>query len=160
MKGDFSRLTDFSRLPDDPPSHFPLRHFAGWLHQQGRVWVDADWNADVLTRLELLRRETLDIVGECGAPEPGTGFLIAPNPNGDPTDFLITPGRYYVQGVLCELDDDASYLHQPDYPSAPAASLPTTSGQVVGGLIYLETWRRLITYSTASGICQTMVMAP
>jgi hypothetical protein len=69
MKGDFSR-----RIFD---AH---NHYAGVLHQQGRVWLDSDWNEDVFERLNLLQQETRDIVGPCGVPEPGTAFLISQNP--------------------------------------------------------------------------------
>ena len=84
MKGDFSRLT-----------YDPAKHYVGVMHQQGRVWLDSDWNEDVCDRIELLRAETRDIVGECGAPEPGTAFAIQPNPDSSsqPDDFIIVPSR-------------------------------------------------------------------
>ena len=100
MRGDFARLT-----------FDPKKHYTGVLHQQGRVWLEADWNEDVYNRQHLLQQETRDIIGACGAPEPGTGFMISPTPN--PTsqsfDFLIAggpgpQGRYYVDGILCELE--------------------------------------------------------
>jgi hypothetical protein len=139
MKGDFSRSV---RELDATT----INRFAGVLHQQGRVWLDSDWNADVYNRLHVLQQETIDIIGACGAPAPGTGFQISANP--DPTkqdDFLIAAGRYYVDGILCQLASDVSYLTQPDYPDAPAISMPT-QGNDVQALIYLEVWQRLITY--------------
>src|SRR6516165_5149477 len=100
MKGDFSR-----RIFD---AH---NHYAGVLHQQGRVWLDSDWNEDVFERLSLLRQETRDIVVLCGIPDPGTAFLISPNPSVSPNapgDFLIgggpdAQGRAYVDGIMCQL---------------------------------------------------------
>jgi Family of unknown function (DUF6519) len=144
MKGDFSRLS-FKRE----------KHTAGVLHQQGRVWLDADWNEEVQTRLDLAARETVDVVGRCGVPKPGTAFEIVPNPAA-PGDFFIRTGpgplgRCYVDGILCELYDPAfkrmSYLHQPDYIDPPAIALPPPNDtQPKNALVYVETWKRLITY--------------
>jgi hypothetical protein len=151
MKGDFSRWTFDQR-----------KHYAGVLHQQGRVWLDSDWNEDIIDRQELLRQETSDIVGTCGVPDPGTAFRIEPNPdpNSQPDDFVIVggpdaAGHAYVHGLLCQLEESASYLHQPDFPDPPRISLPTQSSppasppdqsQPVYALVYLEAWQRLITY--------------
>ena len=65
MKGDFSRLT-----------FDPTKHYTGVLHQQGRVWLDSDWNEDVLERLALLQRQLTDIIGLNGVPSPGAAFQI------------------------------------------------------------------------------------
>ncbi len=144
MKGDFSRLT-FKRA----------KRTAGVLHQQGRVWLDADWNEEVQTRLDLAERETVDVVGRCGVPKPGTAFALSPNPAA-PGDFFISTGpgplgRIYVHGVLCQLYDPAithtSYLHQPDYIDPPQIPLPAQGDtQARNALVYVETWQRLITY--------------
>ena len=130
-----------------------LKHYAGVLHQQGRVWLDSDWNEDVLERLKLIQLETDDIVGGCGFPEPGTAFRIAPNPaaGAPPDDFLIgggsnEAGRGYVRGVLCQNDNpNASYLTQADFPDPPRIAMPA-DGSDLFGIVYLEVWRRLITY--------------
>jgi hypothetical protein len=150
MKGDFSRW-NFKRS----------KHGAGLLHQQGRVWLDADWNEDTATRLELLREETVDIVGGCGVPEPGTAFRIAPNPdpNSAPDDFVITGGagaggRAYVGGLLCTLEQSVTYLTQPDLPDPPRLKLagpaspapPPANAPLQTAIVYLEAWQRLITY--------------
>ena len=80
MKGDFSRFT-----------YNPSKHYVGVLHQQGRVWLDSDWNEDVLERLNLLRQEVNDIIGQCGVPEPGTAFRISRS--ADLRDFQIAAGH-------------------------------------------------------------------
>jgi hypothetical protein len=141
MKGDFSRLT-----------FDVLKHYVGVLHQQGRVWLDSDWNEDVLERLNLLQQETSDIIGVCGVPEPGTAFQISPNPdpNAAPDDFLIAGGdgplgRCYVDGILCQLEATTSYLNQPDLP-APDRILMPTDGSALNAVVYLEVWQRLITF--------------
>src|SRR5215813_7038746 len=146
MKGDFSRLKgDLSRHTFER-----LKHYAGVLHQQGRVWLDSDWNDEVLLQLNLLRQETFDIVGRCGAPAPGTAFTISPPLPGNPLDaFQISggpgpEGRYYVDGILCQLDRTVNYLTQPDFPNPPRLTISTTGG--LTALVYIEVWQRLITY--------------
>jgi hypothetical protein len=146
MKGDFSRLKgDFSRHTFDK-----LKHYAGVLHQQGRVWLDSDWNDEILLHLNLLRQETFDIVGKCGSPKPGTSFRISPPLPGNPLDaFEIAggpgpEGRYYVDGILCQLDRNVNYLTQPDFPNPPRFTLPGKGN--LTALVYLEVWQRLITY--------------
>src|SRR5580765_8402005 len=142
MKGDFSRLT-----------FDPRKHHAAVLHQQGRVWLDADWNEDVQARLQMLQQEIFDVVGPCGVPgAPGTAFQISANttPGAALDDFRIgggsgPAGRAYVGGLLCQLEGDATYLTQPDLPNAPRIQVPT-DGSELYALVYLEAWQRLITY--------------
>jgi hypothetical protein len=134
MKGDFSRF-NFDRR----------KHYAGVLHQQGRVWLDSDWNEDVLERLDQLRQQLTDLVGLSGVPEPGTAFQISPSRSGVVDDFLIGAGRCYVNGVLCQLETDASYLSQADLPQPVRLRLPT-DGSTLLGLVFLEVWDRLVTY--------------
>ena len=156
MKGDFSR-----RIFD---AH---NHYAGVLHQQGRVWLDSDWNEDVFERQNLLQQETGDIVGLCGVPEPGTAFLISSNPSVSPNapgDFLIgggpgSQGRAYVDGIMCQLDTPATYLTQPDLPDPPAITMPGDGSDLIA-LVYLEVWRRFISYLEDSGIRETALGGP
>ena len=155
MKGDFSR-----RVLDAG------KHYAGVLHQQGRVWLDSDWNEEVAEQLRLLRHETLDVVGVCGVPEPGEAFLISPNPNVSataPGDFLIGGGtgrlgRAYVEGVACQLDAPATYLTQPDLPIPPIA-MPT-DGSDLNAVVYLEVWDRLITVLEDADIREVVLAGP
>jgi hypothetical protein len=146
MKGDFSRLKgDLSRHTFER-----LKHYAGVLHQQGRVWLDSDWNDEVLLQLNLLRQETFDIIGRCGAPAPGTAFTISPPQPGAPLDaFQIAggpgpEGRYYVDGILCQLDKSVTYLTQPEFPNPPRLTFPPVGD--LTALVYIEVWQRLITY--------------
>jgi hypothetical protein len=138
VRGDFTRLT-FRRR----------KHYSDVLHQQGRVWLDSDWNEQVFDRLDLLEQETIDVIGRCGVPDdPGTAFLIEPKPN-DATDFIIhggaeSAGRAYVDGILCRLDADTTYLTQHDFLDPPPITLPAQND--ARAIIYLEVWRRLITY--------------
>src|SRR5262245_55273158 len=98
MYGDFSRLT-----------FDPRKHFSGVLMQQGRVTTDADFNEQSSITLHYLRRLAADLIGPCGGPEGADGFRITPAP----PDLVIGAGRYYVDGVLCELDTPTTYFNQP-----------------------------------------------
>lgn len=88
-KGDFSRST-FNRS----------RHYTSVRMQQGRVMLDAEANeqADIGNYL----RETVarDVIGRTGAPRDDAGFRIGVIPG----DLLISAGRFYVDGVLCECE--------------------------------------------------------
>ncbi|HEY3628993.1 MAG TPA: DUF6519 domain-containing protein [Terracidiphilus sp.] len=88
---------DFSRTLFDPS-----KHFSGVLMQQGRVQLDSDWNEQLALAQHRIRTETIDVIGPCGAPKQGDSFLIAQTPRGE--DLLITPGRFYAGGQLCELN--------------------------------------------------------
>lgn len=94
MKGDFTRSTWDRR-----------QRYTSVRMQQGRVQIDADWNeqADLQTHL----RETAlrDVLGQGAVPEDGGGFAIqvAPASNGLHDDLLISDGRLWIDGILCEL---------------------------------------------------------
>jgi hypothetical protein len=95
MKADLTRNT-----------FHPQNHFARVLMQQGRVQLDADSNEQTAILLHYLQALAADIIGPRGGPVQNCGFLIQPLKvaqavNGD---FLITPGHYYVDGILCEVD--------------------------------------------------------
>ena len=91
MKGDFSRNT-----------FDPRNHYCGVLMQQGRVQIDADWNEQLRIQRHLRETAYRDIIGACGAPHDGGGFQI--QPTSDNQDLMISPGRIYVEGVMCELE--------------------------------------------------------
>lgn len=135
MKGDFTRNT-FN----------PLKHYSRVLMQQGRVQVDADWNEQAAILLHYLQTLASDLIGPHGGPRGAVGFEIGGG--ADDRGFGIGPGRYYVEGVLCEneprWDENGNlvplpYLDQPDYPNPPdLPGLPF--------LVYLDVWERHITY--------------
>jgi len=149
MKGDFSRFT-----------FDPRKHYAGVLHQQGRVWLDSDWNEDVLERLALLQQELNDVIGPSGVPAPGSGFQITPSisPNA-PDDFGISAGHCYVNGILCQLETNTSYLSQPDLLDPPRIAIPR-DGSTLLALVYLEVWQRLITYLEDDSIREIALGGP
>lgn len=128
MKGDFSRDT-----------FDPLKHFSRVLQQQGRVQVDADANEQAAILLHYLRTLVTDLIGPFAGPEgDDLGFKISQD--SDNKNFNIGPGRYYVDGILCENDaENVTYQTQVDYPHPPELS------KDVPYLVYLDVWERHIT---------------
>lgn len=128
MKADLSRQTFVKR-----------KHYSGVLMQQGRVQVDADWNEQ--QAIAQYRSETAarDLIGASGAPIHDAGFAITPS-NGAP--FTIGAGRLYVDGMLCENDDEVSYAEQHLPVEPPDLSGFLAADELAGGLIYLDAWER------------------
>jgi len=135
MKGDFTRF-----------SHQPDKHYAAVLMQQGRVQLDADWNEQHDIDEHRLRTQTIDTIGVCGVPEHTPGFEIT-FPVGGP-DLHISPGRIYVDGILCELDlPEGTTLPYSDQDPWLPHPLPSPLSPVDGrtDLVYLDVWRRHVT---------------
>jgi hypothetical protein len=92
MKADFSRAT-----------FRPAAHYSAVLSQQGRVQLDADANEQAAIQLDLARTTAADVIGPHGGPADGFTVAYVPSPDGkQPADLNITPGRYYVDGVLVD----------------------------------------------------------
>jgi hypothetical protein len=126
MRGDFSRET-----------FDPVKHFSRVLEQQGRVHLDADANEASAIFLHYLRSLAADLIGPFAGPDGATGFDIGTVEEGN---FTIGPGRYYVDGILCENHEAGIYyLSQKDYPSPPELEQGTAY------LVYLDVWERHIT---------------
>ncbi len=94
MKGDFSRLT-----------YNPGRHYGAVLFQQGRVQLDADLNEQQQIQRRRTETEARDVIGWSGVPKYGGGFAVGIAAGG--TDLTISPGRIYVDGILCEAETAA-----------------------------------------------------
>ena len=108
MKGDFTRVT-----------FEPRKRYTSVRMQQGRVQLDADWNEQADIEAYLDRTEATDVIGRSGAPKSGGSFRIgAP---GDKADLTIAAGRFYVDGLLCELDEQI--LEVASFPGATEAVL-------------------------------------
>ncbi|MCD6031126.1 MAG: hypothetical protein K0S78_3300 [Thermomicrobiales bacterium] len=127
MKGDFSRRT-FEETD----------HYSAVLIEQGRMLTDADLEEEHRILAHRIEREAADLIGGCGGPIDGAGFLIRDNGAGGLT---IGEGRYYVEGILVANDADVDYVDQPDRYDVAAPNLQTPG-------VYravLDVWRRLIT---------------
>ncbi len=126
MKGDFSRDT-----------FDPLRHFSRVLMQQGRLQLDADCNEQSAILLHYLRTLARDLIGDYGGPEEGLSIGVAA---GQQLDFSILPGRYYVDGILCENErTNLTYKKQLGHRTSDALE----SGKSY--LVYLDVWERHVT---------------
>lgn len=130
MKGDFTRNT-----------FDPEKHFLRVLMQQGRVQLDADWNEQASILLHYLQTLAADLIGPYAGPSGDNyGFAISPGETGD---FKIGKGRYYVNGILCENEqDDITYFKQIDYPLSEIAD----KLEVGNYMVYLDVWERHISY--------------
>jgi hypothetical protein len=86
--------------------------------QQGRVALEADENEADFIASEELRRETKDIVGDCGTPDNGydIGLLGQSNAAPNPTyDVVASNGTMYVGGVRSFSPEAIRYSNQPDW---------------------------------------------
>jgi Family of unknown function (DUF6519) len=91
MKGDFTRFT-----------FQPSKQYTSVLMQQGRLQLDADWNEQMSIFSYLNQVQARDMIGvSAGTSQTLDGFAI--NPTSDNSDLIITPGRFYLNGLLCEL---------------------------------------------------------
>lgn len=143
MKGDFSRDT-----------FDPSRHFSRVLMQQGRVLLDADWNEQAAILLHYLRTLAEDLIGPHGGPSGEAGFKIETMTTGISPNLRIgSPGRYYVEGVLCEIESqfdgqgspkEWTYYHQPSY--VPDREKAAEQLPVPPYLVYLDVWERSISW--------------
>ena len=116
--------------------------------QQGRVVLDSDVNAQTALVLRQLRSMLGDLIGPAGGPSGALGFGITV----DNADGLVVtanpaagglPGRYYVDGILCQIDEATSYFDQPD----AFLDEDDTDDQLpdLPFLVYLKVWERTIT---------------
>src|SRR5262245_38893667 len=142
MRGDFSSWRDEHR-----------QNFVGVLHQQGRVLLDADWNAQTELTNDWQDTAGTDIIGAGVAAIPSdapTSFQIIgaelktlPNR----IELTVRPGRVWADGILYRLDGPAGgvkriaiYLQPPIQDRA--ASFPTIpSSPVTRDAVVLEVWR-------------------
>ncbi len=142
MKGDFSRLT-----------FDPGNHYAGVRWQQGRPVTDADENEAQEIAAYRVETEAVDVIGigggnmVPGAPRGNPGFGLSVDSDGN---LVISNGRLYVDGVLCENDAPVTYGLQPDLPDPPG--IPSLLADTPLGLVYLEVFKRHLTYHDRDGM--------
>lgn len=162
MKGDFTRHT-----------FDPAKHYASVRMQQGRVQLDADWNEQADIVLHRAETDTRDTLGACGAPmhEAAFGILLDTAgldadalaylaevlPGGlQPGDFLLSPGRYYVDGILCENEHYVPYTAQPSLPGVAPLDVSARGTYI----LYLDVWRRHITALEAPPLRESALGGP
>jgi hypothetical protein len=142
MKGDFSRKTFDA-----------TRHYSGVLMQQGRVQLDADWNEQLGIQRHRDHTEAEDVIGECGAPKHEAGFLVQPTPDG--TDLVLSPGRFYVHGRLCELEGTAV-----DAVFVSATQLTAGQWHVDGADFAPNQWVELSATNVAAAVVRIQATTP
>lgn len=146
MKGDFTRL-----------GFDPLNAFTRVLMQQGRVQLDSDWNEWQELTLYQQRAALLDLIATSGVPAGLAGFQVGLSAGMN--DLSLSPGRIYVDGVLCENPYAGVTLsHQPSLSlGAPGLAWPATSGRY---LAYLEIWERTLSALEVPTIRETALGGP
>jgi hypothetical protein len=107
----------------------------------------AYWRADEITD-NILR----DLSGHHHDGVLGRGDE-SQSPSSDSRGLWISQGRYYVDGILCENEDDLLYTEQPDYPDTV---LPESGNY----LAYLDVWQRFITAIEAPEIREVALGGP
>lgn len=124
----------------------PERHYSRVVVQQGRVSLDSDANAQTSIQLHYLRTLAVDLIGQAAGPSGDVGFGIttATGPGQEGPTLEITPGRYYVNGLLCEADgtDSIDYFQQPDGFLAKAAQYAKLPEPPY--LVWLKVWEQFI----------------
>ncbi len=149
MKADISRSTFDAR-----------KDYSGVRMQQGRVQVDADWNEQLDIQRHRERAARGDIIGAAGVPRNGVdwedgdrgGFEIALADSGGALE--LSPGRIYVDGILCELRE----------ADAAAATVDPVglSGEADAGiyLVYLDVWERDVHAGEDPSIVDPALLVP
>ncbi len=123
MAGDITRST-----------FHPEKHYSAVRKQQGRVDLDADWNEQGDIVAHRFENEAVDVIGVTGAPQNNSGFAIQVVNN----VLTIGAGHFYIDGILCENEQDVAITGQPELPGFV---MPTTAGSY---LAYLHVWERSI----------------
>jgi hypothetical protein len=129
MKGDFTRFT-----------HRPSQGYSSVMLQQGRVLLDADWNEQRAISLARERTFASDAIGRAGGPIGATGFAVSVVRGG--AGLELSAGRYYVDGILCELERPTSISEQPSMPGID----PTRGLEPGHYAVYLDVWERHVTH--------------
>jgi hypothetical protein len=123
----------------------PERHYSRVVVQQGRVSLDADANAQASILLHYLRTLAADLIGPFGGPSNNVGFAIKTGTGAgqEGSTLEIGPGRYYVDGLLCEASGTApvDYFQQPDGYLAQSG---ITALPAPPYLVWLKVWERFI----------------
>ena len=151
MKGDFTRDT-FS----------PEKHYQAVLMQQGRAQLDADWNEQAAIAARRDETAARDIVGRCGGPKGAAAFgVILHGPDGKMApagDFYLSAGRYYVNGIQCEVEEPVLFSRQQNRGFLDEKNEKIQDGRSY--LLYLDVWRRHVTALEDPAIRETALGGP
>ncbi len=143
MKGDFSRRT-FNKN----------KNYSGVLKQQGRVSLDSDANELIEIQSRQRRIRTKDIIGPCCAPVHAGGFQIR-YPGNSLKDLLISIGRIYVNGHLCELHPGRKIPVV--FPSGTVNSVQVNELKIDGYTLSVNQWVLVFTDENPDGIPASII---
>lgn len=138
----------------------PQRGFSRLVWQQGRPQLDADLNEQASIMLHTLRTMMADLVGRFGGPVGACGFRIVLSAADLDDEFeerdlkelnaaidglargdlILSKGRYYVDGLLCENPRPLYYSHQ-----APHEHRNGGIQDAGCYLVYLDVWEHEVT---------------
>jgi hypothetical protein len=96
-------------------SYDERRRYRGVVMQQGRVTLEADANEGRTIADELLRAETIDVVGPSGTPDNGYEVVDQSAATSSAFDVEIGPGTMYVGGERVELGETLWYSAQSEW---------------------------------------------
>jgi Family of unknown function (DUF6519) len=141
MKGDFARVT-----------FDPGLHYSQVFQQQGRVLLEADWNEQASIQLYLMRAFIADLVGSCWAA--GDGFALTSKPQ--LANWQLSPGHFYVDGILCVNEAFCTLAAQ---PHAPTPEYDANGGDFANPpatyALWLDVWERHLSWVEAPRINDT-----
>jgi hypothetical protein len=137
MRGDFSIWRDERR-----------QNFNGVLHQQGRVLLDADWNAQTEITNDWEDTAGRDIIGAgvAGVPAdaPESFKVKAAVITGANATLTVAPGRVWADGLLAYLDASADVSRIATYLDLPLETPPAGPAVNTRDAVVLEVWREEI----------------
>jgi hypothetical protein len=111
-------------------SFHPSRDWRAVLAQQGRVTLEADINEQTEIAAELLRKETVDIIGPVGTPDGG--YVLTTNGQ----DITVSAGTIYLAGLRLTLGKPVNTASQPGWLDMPA--WPAPAGNNIIALLAIE----------------------
>src|SRR5262249_7687643 len=148
MSGDFSR-----------DSFDPHKNFTRVLMQQGRPQLDADWNEQIAIFWHYWRSFVADLIGPYAGPAQNCGFgllaqsdfPLSADSGVSPEDqrrlqkqlknhdFLVCPGHFYVNGILCR-----NHAHFPYAGHIGSSEESWSPDKSAAYLVYLDVWERSV----------------
>src|SRR4030095_13034605 len=138
MRGDFSSWRNERQ-----------QNFNGVLHQQGRVLLDSDWNAETAIINDWQDTAGRDIIGAgvaAGPADAPDSFKIkAANIVGGELRLTVAPGRVWADGLLTYLDSPTDVVRIATYLEPPIQTPPVDLGATgTRDAVVLEVWREEI----------------
>jgi hypothetical protein len=138
----------------------PGRNFLRVLMQQGRVFLDADWNEQASILIHYMQRLAADVIGPHGGTDADSFLVTLTDGMDSYEDLKIGKGRYYVQGLICEnLPPDGAgevtLADQPYSSSRNSRNLPDPPY-----VVYLDVWERAVTFIEDEEIAEVALNGP